>query len=442
MTDTHPDTGLNDKPQVALQRKKHALTFVTITVFIDVVGFGIIMPVLPELLMELSGEGLSGASQWGGYLVASYALLQFLFAPVLGNLSDRYGRRPLLLVSLVLYGINYLIAGLATTLWVLFIGRALTGIAGSTYSVANALIADVSPPEERAQNFGLLGMAFGLGFIFGPSLGGLLGEWDIRAPFFAAAALAFCNTAYGYFVLNETLPKDRRRPFNILRANPVGALLQIRKYPILLGLLLTVFIYNIGHHVYPTNWNFYTMAKFEWTPFDVGLSMGLVGLLMAFVQGYLIRLVIPRFGAPRTALFGFFAAATAYIGIAFAPNSFAVYMWCGVSALAGFVMPAVQSIMTNQVPQEEQGELQGILGSMGSLGAIIGPLLMTQSFAYFTANTAPVQFPGAAFLIAGILSLLAVAIFTANVRGLITAELDSTTSTNPTVITDEPETPP
>lgn len=416
-------SGMTDSKSInAIEhRKTHALTFVTITVFIDVVGFGIIMPVLPELLMELSGEGLSEASEWGGYLVASYALLQFLFAPVLGNLSDRYGRRPLLLISLVLYGINYLIAGFATAIWVLFIGRALTGIAGSTYSVANALIADVSPPEERAQNFGLLGMAFGLGFIFGPTIGGLLGAWDIRAPFFAAAALAFCNSAYGYFVLKETLPKDRRRPFDIKRANPVGALLQIRKYPILLGLLLTVFIYNIGHHVYPTNWNFYTMAKFDWTPLDVGLSMGLVGVLMAFVQGYLIRKVIPRFGAPRTALFGFFAATIAYVGIAFAPNSLTVYVWCVVSGLAGFVMPAVQSIMSNSVPQDEQGELQGIIGSMSSVGAIIGPLVMTQSFAFFTASTAPVQFPGAAFLIAGILSLLAVAIFLANVRGLIDA---------------------
>lgn len=416
-------SGMTDSKSInAIEhRKTHALTFVTITVFIDVVGFGIIMPVLPELLMELSGEGLSEASEWGGYLVASYALLQFLFAPVLGNLSDRYGRRPLLLISLVLYGINYLIAGFATAIWVLFIGRALTGIAGSTYSVANALIADVSPPEERAQNFGLLGMAFGLGFIFGPTIGGLLGAWDIRAPFFAAAALAFCNSAYGYFVLKETLPKDRRRPFDIKRANPVGALLQIRKYPILLGLLLTVFIYNIGHHVYPTNWNFYTMAKFDWTPLDVGLSMGLVGVLMAFVQGYLIRKVIPRFGAPRTALFGFFAATIAYVGIAFAPNSLTVYVWCVVSGLAGFVMPAVQSIMSNSVPQDEQGELQGIIGSMSSVGAIIGPLVMTQSFAFFTASTAPVQFPGAAFLIAGILSLLAVAIFLANVRGLIHA---------------------
>jgi len=402
--------------------KKHALTFVTITVFIDVVGFGVIMPVLPGLLVELSGEDLASASKWGGWLIVSYAALQFLFAPVLGNLSDRYGRRPLLLISLVLYGINYLIAGLATTLWVLFIGRALTGIAGSTYSVANALIADVSPPEERAQNFGLLGMAFGLGFIFGPTIGGLLSSWDLRAPFYFAALLAFCNATYGYLVLKETLPKENRRAFDIARANPVGALQQISKYPVLFGMLVAIFIYNVGHHVYPTNWNFYTIAKFDWTPLDIGISMGLVGILMAFVQGYLIRLVIPRFGAPRTALFGFFAASTAYIGIAFAPNSATVYAWCAVSALSGFVMPAVQSMMSNAVPQDQQGELQGILASMGSLGAIIGPIVMTQSFAFFTHTDAPLHFPGAAFLIAGILSLLAVAIFAGNVRGLISAE--------------------
>ena len=332
------------------------------------------------------------------------------------------GRRPLLLVSLFLYGVNYLITAFATSLWLLFLGRALTGAAASTYSVANALIADVSPPDERAQNFGLLGMAFGLGFIFGPTIGGLLGEIDIRAPFFAAAVLAFCNTAYGYFVLKETLPADKRRRFDWKRANPVGALLQIRKYPMLIGLLLTVFIYNVGHHVYPTNWNFYTIAKFDWTPFDIGLSMGLVGILMAFVQGYLIRKVIPVFGAPRTALIGFFAASVSYVGIAFAPNAMAVYLWCGVSALSGLIMPAVQSLMANQVPQQEQGELQGILASMGSVGAIIGPWVMTQSFAYFTHSSAPIYFPGAAFLIAGLLSVLAVAIFALNVRSLIDTE--------------------
>ncbi len=401
-----------------MDQKKHALTFVTITVFLDTVGFGLIMPVLPQFLMELTGASLSETSTIAGYLVVSYAALQFVFSPVVGNLSDRFGRRPVLLISLFMYGINFLIAGLATALWVLFIGRILTGITSATYATANALIADVSPPDERAQNFGLLGVAFGLGFIFGPSLGGFLGEIDIRLPFFVAAGLAFVNTLYGFFVLRETLPGDQRRPFEWRRANPVGMLLQVRKYPILVGLITVMFIYNVGHHVYPSNWNFYTIEKFDWTPFDVGLSMGLVGICMALVQGGLIRIVIPRWGAPRTAFVGFVAAASAYIGIGFAPNGTAVYLWCFVSALAGLVGPAVTSIMANQVPQNEQGELQGINASVGSIGAILGPLIMTQSFSYFTGADTPFYFPGIAFTIAGALAIISVLIFTLNLRVL------------------------
>ncbi len=401
-----------------MDSKRHALTFVTVTVFIDTVGFGVIMPVLPEFLMELTNQDLSSTSAIAGYLVAFYAGLQFLFAPIIGNLSDRFGRRKVLLVSLAAYSVNYLIAGLATVLWVLFLGRILTGITSATYATANALIADVSPPEERAQNFGLLGMAFGLGFIFGPSIGGVLGEWDIRAPFFAAAGLAALNTLYGFFVLKETLPESQRRPFDWRRANPLGMLLQVRRYPILLGLIIAMFIYNIGHHVYPSNWNFYTIEKFGWSPLDVGLSMGLVGVLMAINQGWLIRVVIPRWGAPKTAFVGFLAASVAYVGIAFAPNSIAVYLWCIVSAFAGLAGPAVAGIMSNQVPQNEQGELQGINASVGSIGAIIGPLLMTQSFTLFTSDNAPIYFPGIAFLLAAGLTVVAVLIFAYNVRVL------------------------
>lgn len=401
---------------INMNAKKHALTFVTITVFIDTVGFGVIMPVLPQFLVELSGSTLSEASVLAGYLVACYAGLQFFFAPLIGNLSDRYGRRPVLLVSLFAFGVNYLIAGFATVLWVLFLGRILTGITSATYATANALIADVSPPDERAQNFGLMGMAFGLGFIVGPSLGGFLGEWHTRAPFFAAAGLAFINTLYGLFALKETLVKQHRRPFDFKRANPFTMLLHIRRYPLLLGLIAVMFIYNIGHHVYPSNWNFYTIEKFAWTPFDVGLSMGLVGLLMAIIQGGLIRVVIPKWGAPRTAVVGMLAAISAYIGIAFAPSSMAVYLWCFVSAFAGLMGPAVAGIMSNQVPQNEQGELQGINASVSSIGAIIGPLIMTQSFTWFTQPTAPVYFPGIAFFVAGSLSVIALALFISNMR--------------------------
>ena len=399
-----------------MDAKRHALTFVTFTVFLDTVGFGVIMPVLPDFLMQLTGGTRSEASATAGYLLVAYAALQFIFAPVIGNLSDRYGRRSVLLISLAMYAVNYLLAGLATALWVLFLGRILTGITSATYSTANALIADVSPPEERAQNFGLIGMAFGIGFIVGPPLGGILGNIDPRMPFFVAAGLAILNTLYGFFFLRETLPPDRRRPFDWTRANPIGMLLRVSRYPVLIGLIIVMFIHGVGHHVYPSNWSFYTIEKFDWTPWDVGLSMGIVGLMMAFTQGYLIRVLIPRWGAPTTALIGFAAAISAYIGIALAPNSLAVYLWCFVSALAGLIGPSVQGIMSNQVPQNEQGELQGIFASLGSVAAMVGPVIMTQSFAYFTGPATPVYFPGVAFLIAAILAFVAVLVFAVNLR--------------------------
>ncbi|NOX50605.1 MAG: TCR/Tet family MFS transporter [Gammaproteobacteria bacterium] len=410
-----------------MDQKRHALVFVTMTVFIDTVGFGIIMPVLPQFLMQLTNSTLSQASSTAGLLLVCYAALQFIFAPIIGNLSDRFGRRPVLLVSLAMYAVNYLIAGLATTLWVLFIGRILTGATSATHSTANALIADVSPPQERAQNFGLLGLAFGMGFIVGPSLGGFLGEVDIRLPFFAAAGLAALNTLYGYIVLRETLPKNKFRKFEWKRANPIGMLAHLAKYPVLIGLMIVMFIYNIGHHVYPSNWSFYTIEKFNWTPFDIGLSMALVGLLMAFVQGYLIRIVIPKWGAQKTALVGFMAAFIAYAGIATAQNTISLYTWCFMSAFSGLIGPAISSIMSNQVSQNEQGELQGIIASVGSVAAIIGPLMMTQSFAYFTSPATPFYFPGVAFMIAAGLALVSIVIFILNTR---TLDL-STTHSNP-----------
>ena len=404
--------------------KRHALTFVVVTVLLDVIGFGIIMPVLPDLLETINPVGPSENSKVAGYLLFSYAVLQFFFAPVLGNLSDRFGRRRVLLVSLFAYAVNYLIMGLATTLWVLFIGRVLTGIASATYATANAVIADITDPEERAQNFGLLGMAFGIGFIIGPALGGALGDWDVRAPFFLAAVLAFANTLYGYFVMKETLPESSRRPFDWARANPVGAIQQARQYPVIIGLLVAMFIYNLAHHVYPANWNFYAMAKFDWSPFEIGVAMAFVGVMMAIVQGGLIRIVVPKLGPPKTAFLGFFGAAAAYLGIAFAQTELTLYLWLGVSALAGFVMPAVQAILANQVASNQQGELQGILASVASISAVFGPLAMTHTFAYFTSPAAPVVFPGAAFLLAGVLTVLAVFVFAGHVRGLIAADED------------------
>ena len=398
--------------------KKHALIFVTITVFLDTVGFGIIVPVLPQYLTEVARVNLSEASALSGYLVVSYAVTNFLFSPLLGGLSDSLGRRPILVVSLFFYGISYLLAGFATALWVLFLGRLLTGITSATYATANALIADVSPPDERAQNFGLMGLAFGLGFIFGPALGGIIGAWDIRAPFFCAAALAFTNCAYGFFFLKETLSKENRRPFELRRANPWGAIKQIKQYPLLIGLLCAVFLYYIGHHVYPSNWNFYTIEKFSWSPWDVGLSMAFVGVLSAIVQGGLIRIVIPKWGAVNCVYVGVLSAVVAYTGIAVSNTGAEIYFWIFVSALAGLGGPAITSILSNQVEQNAQGELQGILASIASLATIAGPLNMTQTFTYFTSERAPVYLPGSAFLIAAAITFVALIIFVIQIRKL------------------------
>ena len=398
--------------------KKHALIFVTITVFLDTVGFGIIVPVLPQYLTEVANASLSEASALSGYLVVSYAITNFLFSPLLGGLSDSLGRRPILVVSLFFYSISYLLAGFATALWVLFLGRLLTGITSATYATANALIADVSPAEERAQNFGLMGLAFGLGFIFGPALGGIIGAWDVRAPFFCAAGLAFINCSYGFFFLKETLSRENRRPFEWRRANPWGAIKQVGRYPLLIGLLGAVFLYNIGHHVYPSNWNFYTIEKFSWTPWDVGLSMAFVGVLSAIVQGGLIRIAIPKLGAVNCVYIGVFSAVIAYIGIGVSTTDAEIYFWIFVSALAGLGGPAITSILSNQVEQNAQGELQGILASIASLATIAGPLILTQTCTYFTSDQAPVYLPGSAFFVAAAITLIALLIFVVKIRKL------------------------
>ena len=398
--------------------KRHALTFVTITVFLDTVGFGVIVPVLPEFLVLIGDVSLSDASALSGYLIFSYAVTNFMFAPMLGNLSDAYGRKPLLVLSLFVYGGAYLLSGFATALWMLFLGRLLTGITSATYAIANALIADVSTPEDKAQNFGLLGVAFGLGFIVGPALGGIIGAWDLRAPFFIAAGLAFINTLYGLIFFRETLAPENRRPFEMSRSSPWGALTQLRKYPLLIGLVFAVFLNNIGHHIWPSNWNFYTIEKFAWTPLDVGLSMAFVGVMPVIVQGGLLRVVIPKFGPGRCAYFGVTATIVAFIGVATAGSSAALYFWCGVSSLGGLAGPSVNSILSNQVSADSQGELQGIMASMSSIAMIVGPLLLTQTFTYFTSDSAPVYLPGSAFWVAAILTIAALIIFFQQVRRL------------------------
>ena len=398
--------------------KRHALTFVTITVFLDTVGFGVIVPVLPQFLVLIGDVSLSDASALSGYLIFSYAVTNFMFAPMLGNLSDAYGRKPLLVTSLFVYGGAYLLSGFATALWMLFLGRLLTGITSATYAIANALIADVSTPEDKAQNFGLLGVAFGLGFIVGPALGGIIGAWDLRAPFFIASGLAFINTLYGLIFFRETLAPENRRPFELKRASPWGALTQLSKYPLLIGLVIAVFLNNIGYHIWPSNWNFYTIETFAWTPLDVGLSMAFVGVMSVIVQGGLLRIVIPKFGPVRCAYFGITATIVAFVGVATAGSSAALFFWCGMSSLGGLAAPSVNSILSNQVAADSQGELQGIMASVSSVAMIVGPLLLTQTFTYFTSDSAPLYLPGSAFWVAAILTSAALIIFFQQIRRL------------------------
>ena len=382
---------------------KRALLFILVTVLIDTMGMGVIIPVIPELIMELTGEGLSRAAVYGGWLGFVYAGLQFVFAPILGNLSDRFGRRPVILYALGSLGLDYIVMGLAPTIGWLFVGRAIAGIAGASFTPAHAYIADVTPPEKRAQSFGLMGAAFGAGFVLGPALGGLLGELGPRAPFFAAAALSLVNLVYGFFVLPESLSPERRRPFEWRRANPVGTLLQIRQHPLVLGLLASLFLWQVAHQAMPSTWSFYTMYKFGWTEAMVGGSLAFVGAIMVMGQSTLPRVLIPSLGERRTALVGFVAGGTGYLGYAFATEGWMMFAWLLTWLLGALVMPSIQSLMTHRVAVDAQGELQGAVGSLYGLSSFIAPPVMTQLFRRFTADDAPVHFPGAAFVLATIL---------------------------------------
>lgn len=391
---------------------RHAFAFVFITSLLDSIGFGIVIPVLPGLMMELTGQDASGAVVYGGALLFLYALMQFIFAPVIGNLSDHFGRRPVLLFCLFAFGIDYIIMGFAPTLVWLFIGRMLSGISGATYGTSNAYVADITPEKERAQAFGLLGVTFGLGFIIGPTIGGLIGGlYGTRAPFFLAAAVTFANLIYGFLVLPESLPVEKRRPFKFVRANPIGTFRAMRPYPIVLGLLGTLFFYQIAHDANPSTWSYYTIEKFDWGPTQIGWSLAFVGLCMAVVQGGLIRLVIPRLGEVRTVVVGFLFASFGFLGFGLSTSGWMLYLFMLPFALMGMVMPAIRSIMSAAVPDNAQGELSGAISSLASLVAIIAPLFMTQLFSYFTSGRAPFYFPGAPFATAALLCLVALGVF-------------------------------
>lgn len=381
-----------------------AVTFVFITVLLNSIGFGIILPVLPELIVDITGDPLHEAARYGGWLAFAYASMQFMFSPMAGNLSDRFGRRPVLLVSLFVFSVDYLIMGLAPTLAWLFLGRIIAGTSATSFGVANACIADVFPPEKRAQNFGLIGAAFGVGFILGPVIGGFLAEFGPRTPFFATAGIAFANALFGWLAMPETLSEEDRRPFQLARANPLGAFRQVSHFPLVAGILGAYFLYMLAHDSLPAIWAFYTMDRYGWGPREVGFSLGVVGVCMLVVQGFLIRKIIPWWGSRRTAYVGLVLTVVAFFGYALSPVGWAMYIWIVVGAGSGLIMPAMNGIMSRQIPANAQGELQGILGSVASSTFIISPVVMTQLFAYFSSPAAPVYFPGAAFALAGLLT--------------------------------------
>lgn len=375
------------------------MVFIFITLLIDVIGFGIIIPVLPNLIRELQGGDYSDAARIGGWLLFAFSLMQFVFSPVLGNLSDRFGRRPVLLFSLFGFGVDYLIMAFAPNLLWLVVGRLFAGITGASFSTASAYIADVSPPEKRAQNFGLVGAAFGMGFILGPAIGGLLATYGTRIPFYGAAALSLINWLYGYFILPESLPKEKRRAFEWKRANPIGSLAALRKYPVTYGLIASLMLIWLAAHAVQSTWSYFTMGTFGWSEASVGFSLAFVGLLVGLVQGMLIRVTIPRFGQKRSLYYGLAFYTVGLILFALASEGWMMYVFLIPYSLGGVGMPALQGIISAQVPNNEQGELQGALTSLMSITNILGPLLMTNTFAYFTGDRAPIHFSGAAFLL-------------------------------------------
>lgn len=386
--------------------KKAALGFIFITLLLDVIGFGIIIPVMPVLIEELIHGDLSAASRWGGWLTFAFAFMQFLCAPILGNLSDRYGRRPVLLFSLFGFGIDYILIAIAPTIGWLFVGRIIAGITGASFTTATAYIADISAPAERARNFGMIGAAFGLGFIIGPVVGGLLGSLGSRVPFIAAAGLSLLNWLYGYFVLPESLDKAHRRNFAWKRANPMGSLMHLRKYPALGGLIASLMLIYIAAHSVQSTWAFFNMEKFKWDERMVGISLGVVGLLVGLVQGGWIRIVNPRLGNEKSIYIGLALYSFGLVLFAFASQGWMMFAFLIPYCLGGICGPALQAVISNHVPPNEQGELQGALTSLMSVTTIIGPPVMTNLFAYFTQKGAPVYFPGAPFLLGAVLMLI------------------------------------
>ncbi len=399
--------------------KQAAIGFIFVTLLIDTVGFGIIIPVLPNLIIELTHGTTSEAARIGGWLLFAFAIVQFLFAPILGGLSDQYGRRPILLGSLFGFGLDYIFLAVAPTIGWLFVGRLIAGALGASFTTAGAYIADISTPEKRGQNFGMIGAAFGLGFIIGPGLGGLLGSFGPRVPFMAAAGLSLLNWLYGYFILPESLKLENRRKFEWKRANPVASLLNLKRYPVVLGLVASLVLIYIAAHAIQSNWSYYTIEKFGWNSTMIGASLAVVGILIAIVQGGLIRIIIPAWGQKTSLYIGLALYSLGFILLGFATEGWMMFVFLIPYCLGGIAGPALQGIISTQVPANEQGELQGALTSLMSVTSIIGPLLMTQLFSAFTGPAAAFYFPGAPMVMGGVLTLLSLVLAMRALAGFV-----------------------
>lgn len=385
--------------------RRAALAFIFITVTLDILAFGVIIPVLPHLILSMvEGSDFSKAAIWSGIFSTVFALIQFVSSPIQGALSDRFGRRPVILLSNLGLGLDFILMALVNTLPLLFIGRVISGLTAASFSTANAYIADVTPPEKRAASYGMLGAAFGIGFVIGPALGGFLGDIDLRLPFWLSAGLALANFCYGYFVLPESLPPEKRSTrFEIKHANPFGALMLLRRYPHVFGLASLVFLSSLAHYVLPSTFVLYADYRYGWGAQAVGYTLGLVGICNAFVQAWLVRKLVPRVGESRILLIGLVCGTIGFTWMGLASTGHIYLMAIPLLALWGMAGPATQALMTNQVDPHEQGRLQGAISSLASLAGIFGPYLFSHVFASFIGENAALQLPGAAFLLAGIL---------------------------------------
>lgn len=392
---------------ISAQEKTNATRFVLITVCAYSMGFGIIMPVLPELIVELEGVSLSEATLIGGFIASAYAVFQFLMGPLVGNLGDRFGRRPVFLLSLAGFSIDFLLMGFAPSILWLFIGRSIAGGLGAIFGPANAVMADISEAKDRAKGFGLVGAAFGIGFMIGPAIGGVLGEYGTRTPFFVASAMAALTFIYGWFCFPETMAEESKRSFSWKRANPIGALIALRQLPGVLGIATIYFIWVTSTNVFPIIWAYFSAIKYSWDSGTVGLSLSIVGISMALVQVFLLSRVVDRFGERITGIIGLYAAIAGMLFFAFVDNPIYALIGCLFVGFQGMVMPCINAMMSQRTPAQAQGELQGFNGSLAALAALAAPLVYNTSLSYFTTPENSIYFPGAPFIVSSMLAAIA-----------------------------------